>query len=177
MMRRKLTLLLLLLLLTQVEAKEYFEECDNGVGYSIPGPEVGIFICYLKDCCCCYQEAHVHDLGEKVTKPMKLSVQFQLGTSGECKDRVKIYASPDGEEWTYLGSKTCNGMKNCSTTVYSYGPLRYVKLKASKCYLDWSRIEGTDESGAVPPREYGVFLIFLFLLIPCLLYTSPSPRD
>lgn len=168
----KVSILLSTIFLLSLSLAITHEECDNGLGYSVPGRSE--LSCQSQDCCCCEQTAHIHDLREMTDNNTRISIKYKIGskTGIDCEDRVTIYVSNNTQEWEREGTTTtCESNEQCKDTEYVYRKYRYVKLETSKCYLDYSEIDITETEPA-DTTTLGLILL-MFMLLPVIMFMVP----
>ncbi|MCD4739739.1 hypothetical protein K8R43_00950 [archaeon] len=170
MKKTLLLIMLTLFLLSFSQAEPIKEECDNGIGYSIPGRSQPS--CQKQDCCCCDQKAHIHDLGEITDNQTRIKIQFKLGNNRgrTCEDRLDIYVSNDTQNWEREGTtKECEDNEKCTDSEYVSKKYRYVKLETDNCYLDWSEIEVKEEE-PVDMNSFALILMLIFVFMPIMMF-------
>ena len=117
--------------------------CNNGIGWSIPGPGGGDPHCVQVDCCNWYQTDHVHDLGlEKFVN--WILVLYTPGNFDGCQDTLTISVSTDGQQFyslrTFPTTSVWLGGTWQKYRKFIWDPMsvRYVKLSIPYCYNDFS---------------------------------------
>ncbi|MCD6414097.1 MAG: hypothetical protein J7L23_00520 [Candidatus Diapherotrites archaeon] len=165
MEKRALSLLLVLLIVPLASSLYnstggfYYDVCDNGIGYSAPGP-------YNENCTkvdCCYgQETHVHEVNAKfnTSSQIKLTVKVNVSVPEEYNEvipfseikgisnsqppsrvynsRAKVKINVWGGEKTHpLGSIECKSGRVCDYTAYlpsETREVRLVRVEIDDCY-------------------------------------------
>ncbi len=128
-----------------VTAQTGYDECNNGVGWSEPTSAAQQ--CgwprgskgYVKDCCCCYIKAHVHDLGD-VFEDRDVEIKYRPAYGS---GNMIVYYSVDGSLWKQLKKINVPWRKiTYKTAVHIPEKFRYIKLKFDTGrYLDWSSVK------------------------------------
>lgn len=126
-----------------------YEECNNGIGWS--EPENAAQECgwppgakgHIKDCCCCYLTAHIHDLGEEINNA-DVEIEYRPGLYQGCTSLMNVYSSTDGEEWELFHESTVTQETWSPKTTYKElltnvpDSFRYIKIEIPECYNDYS---------------------------------------
>ena len=125
-----------------------WDKCNNGSGYSVPGPAGGDKHCTCDDCCNWYQTSHIHDLGSIISKS-DLIVEYMPGYYHCCVDNVTIETSPDNVSWTTIATFATHSVdecpekpdqcwKNYTRKIHDVTNFRYVNITIPKCFNDYS---------------------------------------
>lgn len=126
-----------------------WDVCNNGIGYSIPGPAGGEPHCTYVDCCNWYQTVHVHDLGS-VVPIADLIVEYTPGFYDGCEDIVTIDTSADDVSWTTIASFPTHSVDECPEDptqqcwrhyiekFHDVMNFQYVRITIPECYNDYS---------------------------------------
>lgn len=133
-----------------------YDECGNGIGKSIPRKEYDINHCgwrnyqsgtnnYVKDCCCCYMNSHIHDLG-KTFSPSEIKIEYKPGLYEDCSSDMYVFYSTDGSNWSRFHSQevtqeTWRPKTTYSTNLNVPSEFRYVKINIPSCNVDYSSVE------------------------------------
>lgn len=136
-----------------------FDQCEYGGGWSEPrsaaercgwppGKEG-----YVRDCCCCYLTAHVHDLGEHLAGGQDVEIKYMPGFYKGCCSPMYVYYSLDGETWKLFYTKVVTQETWHPKTIYTDvitvpNDFRYIKIEIPKCYIDFSSVKvlGVEET-------------------------------
>lgn len=122
-----------------------YDECNNGIGWS--EPTYAAKRCgwppgskgYIKDCCCCFIKAHIHDLRGTFKNRSVLINYRPAGGFGN----LIVYSSLDGNRWRHVGRvNTPSKKKNYNATIKVPYEFRYIKLKMGwGRSIDWSSVK------------------------------------
>ncbi|MBN2014602.1 MAG: hypothetical protein JW778_05435 [Candidatus Altiarchaeota archaeon] len=126
-----------------------FDVCNNGLGWS--EPESAALNCgwppgdkgYVRDCCCCYLESHVHDLGSVFNADSNVWIEYRPGQYEGCTSTMYVYYSVGGEDWSLFHTskvtqETWTPKSTYNKTLTVPGDFRYVKIYIPKCHNDYS---------------------------------------
>lgn len=125
-----------------------YDKCSFGGGFSLPessankcGWPVGS-LGYVKDCCCCYLNTHVHDLGGTFSNKQVL-IEYMPGLYQGCSSPMTVYSSLDGVSWntvltTNVKQETWTPKTTYNKTINVSGQFRYIKIYIPSCYNDYS---------------------------------------
>ncbi|MCD4740092.1 hypothetical protein K8R43_02760, partial [archaeon] len=147
------------------ETQSNFDECNNGIGYSIGDERYSSHSKYchtgLSDCCGWYQTAHIHDLKTAIRGPVDLHLTFKPGFYDGCSSTATISISLDDMTWREVAripvkSVDSDGVpgypeiwKRYTHTLNNIESFRYVKIEIPKCYNDYSSVK-VDKPGTTP---------------------------
>ncbi len=129
-----------------------YDQCEYGGGWSEPSSSA--HNCgwppgkegYVKDCCCCYLTAHIHDLGDRFGGGQDVEIKYMPGLYEGCTSPMYIYSSLDGETWELFYTTTVTQETWHPKTVYTDtitvpNDFRYIKIEIPKCYVDFSSVK------------------------------------
>lgn len=134
----------------------HFEECNNGIGYSIGDSAYSEHPKYchtgLEDCCGWYQTTHVHDMKGVIKEPVDMNIIMKPGYYDGCTSKATVSVSKDNQIWRTVGKTTLTSedtdgekgypevWKRHKLKIEDIKDFRYVRIDIPDCYNDYSSV-------------------------------------